>query len=185
MQLVELREFNYCNTLAWSGRTYVPVWFFTFILVLCGVPWRTPNITKRRNLCTLFSQTAEICIATYSDASFVRRGVRVLSAIFLSVRLPRCAVFAAWVVEKWHLDCCVILLMRMSGRSRRVHGHCRALRQRALQIERLLTRSMEPLLSWLDTELLYLPRYRILLEYGILWNVWRENLEYYPTTLML
>lgn len=136
-------------------------------------------------MCTLFSQTAEICIATYSDASFVRRGVRVLSAIFLSVRLPRCAVFAAWVVEKWHLDCCVILLMRMSGRSRRVHGHCRALRPQALQIERLLTRSMEPLLSWLDTGLLYLPRYRILLEYGILWSVWRENLEYYPTTLML
>lgn len=93
------------------------------------------------------------------------RAVRALSAIFLAVRSLSVRGVGSWKMTSWLL--CVILLMRMSSRSRRVHRHC-CLAARGPTNWTIVNRSMKMLLSWLVTELLYLPNRRILLEYGTL-----------------
>lgn len=105
-------------------------WIYSqFVSSVTRKKWRVETVAL------LFSQ--EICIATSPRRLFCTFGQCVLLAIFLAVRSRSVRRVGSWKMTSWLL--CVILLMRMSSRSRRVHRHCGASRPRALQIERLLT----------------------------------------------
>lgn len=133
-------------------------WIYSqFVSSATRKKWRVETVAL------LFSQ--EICIATSPRRLFCTFGQCVLLAIFLAVRSRSVRRVGSWKMTSWLL--CVILLMRMSSRSRRVHRHCGAAAAGPTNWT-IVNRSMKTLLSWLVTELLYLPNRRILLEYGTL-----------------